>query len=45
MSHVLSLLLALAAQQGKVAWEPTYEDALKSAEKSGRPVFLFFGCS
>ena len=33
------------AQQGKVGWEPTIEDAVKAAEKSGKPIFLFFGCN
>jgi hypothetical protein len=45
MRLLLALPLVLALQQGKVPWEPTVEQALKTAEKTGRPVFLFFGCN
>ncbi len=49
LKTILSILLLMPAvafaQQGKVAWEPTIEEAVKTAEKTGKPIFLFFGCN
>lgn len=38
-----AMLLVLALAQGKVEWAPNYEDGLKAAKETGRPVMVVFG--
>lgn len=50
MRHALVLLMLLSAAsaamaQGKIAWIENFEEGLKKAKDSGKPILLYFGTS
>ena len=41
---LLLSLLPLAAQDDRIFWHGKYEDALREAKETGKPIFLEFRC-
>ena len=40
-----SLCAPALAQEDEIFWHSRYEDALKEAQQTGKPIFLEFRCS